>query len=140
MIHENTKPYYQYISLTNPLFTQSSKVFIEVKTEITEITMDHSSNKKQHNQDIRNANSINTFGEQQGVYDQINQHFQEENAEQKTVQEARDILGKSAEGLTDSQVNDLVNEVQYLVDTWIEEYEQKVFDGKTLKELLQLNL
>lgn len=77
---------------------------------------------------------------QQGIYDQINQNFQQQNEKQKTVQEARDILGKSAENLTDSQVLDLLNNVQYLVDTWIEEYEQKVFDGKTLKELLQLNI
>lgn len=84
--------------------------------------------------------SSNPHTTSQGVYDQINQHFHEQNEEQKTVQEARDILGESAENLTDSQVQDLVNEVQYLVDTWIEEYEQKVFDGKTLKELLQLNL
>jgi len=104
--------------------------------------MTHPSTKKQINSvpDMQNINSLNALGAQQGVYDQINQHFQEQNEEEKTVQEARDILGKSAEGLTDSQVHDLVNEVQYLVDTWIEEYEQKIFDGKTLKELLQLNL
>lgn len=103
------------------------------------------SHKKQTNfiseiESFQNINPINSLGAQQGVYDQINQHFQEQNEGQKTVQEARDILGESAENLTDSQVHDLVNEVQYLVDTWIEEYEQKVFDGKTLKELLQLNL
>lgn len=90
--------------------------------------------------DFQNINSLHSLGAQQGVYDQINHNFQEQNEKQKAVQEARDILGKSAENLTDSQVSDLVNEVQYLVDTWIEEYEQKVFDGKTLKELLQLNI
>ncbi len=76
----------------------------------------------------------------QGTYEQINQLFNQQNLQTKTIQEARDILGDSAQSLTDEQVYDLVNEIQYLVDTWLEEYEQKVFDGKTLKEVLQVNL
>ncbi len=76
----------------------------------------------------------------QGIYDQINSHFNEQNHQQKTIEEARDILGEQAQQLTDEQIYDLVNEVQYLVDTWIEEYEKKTFEGKTLKELVQLDL
>lgn len=72
----------------------------------------------------------------QGTYDQLNQLFDIQDKEQKEVQEAREILGDSAKDLSDSQVYDLVNEVQYLVDSWLEEYEKKVFDGKTLDELL----
>ena len=87
-----------------------------------------------------NTSSHKTISQKIDTYDQINQHFQQQNEGQKTIQEAREILGNEAEGLTDSQVKDLVNEIQYLVYTWIEEYEQKVFDGKTLKELLQINL
>ena len=75
----------------------------------------------------------------QGAYDQINQLFNEQDQQEKTVQEARDILGESAKDLTDSEVYDMVNEVQYLVDTWLEEFERKTFDGKTLNELLGLN-
>lgn len=75
-----------------------------------------------------------------GVYDQINTYFNEQDQQSKTVQEGREILGESAVGLTDEQVYDLVNEVQYLVDTWVEEYEKKIFDGKTLSELLQLDI
>ncbi len=75
----------------------------------------------------------------QDAYDQINQLFNEQDQQEKTVQEARDILGESAKDLTDSEVYDMVNEVQYLVDTWLEEFERKTFDGKTLNELLGLN-
>lgn len=76
----------------------------------------------------------------QGVYEQINQGFQEQDEKQKSVLEAREILGKPGEELSDEQVYDLVNEIQYLVDTWLEEYEKKVFDGKSLNELLQQDL
>ncbi|MBI2600009.1 hypothetical protein HYW43_03775 [Candidatus Daviesbacteria bacterium] len=74
----------------------------------------------------------------QGTYDQLNQLFSDQNKQQKDIQEARDILGESAQDLTDNQVYDLVNEIQFLVDSWLEEYERKVFDGKTLNELLNL--
>ena len=87
-----------------------------------------------------NNTPVNFQPPQHGTYEQLNQLFNQENQQTKTIQEARDILGESAKSLTDGQVNDLVNEIQYLVDTWLEEYEQKVFDGKTLKEVLQINL
>ena len=73
-----------------------------------------------------------------GLYDQLNAYLNEQDKQQKTVQETREILGESALKLTDEQVYDLTNEIQYLVDTWVEEFEQEIFDGKTLSELLQL--
>lgn len=85
-------------------------------------------------------NSISPNQSQQGIYDQFNNYFNEQDQQRKTVGDAREVLGESAESLTDEQVYDLVNEVQYLVDTWLEEYEKKVFDGKTLDELLQHEL
>ena len=77
---------------------------------------------------------------QQGVYDQLNQLFEDKEKKQRTIAEAKEILGDSAQSLTDDQVYDLVNEIQFLTDTWIEEFEQKVFDGKTLNELLETEL
>lgn len=77
--------------------------------------------------------------EQLGTYDQLNQLFNEQDKQQKDVQETREILGESAKDLTDSQVYDLTNEIQYLVDSWLEEFERKTFDGKTLNELLGLD-
>lgn len=76
---------------------------------------------------------------QQSAYEGINQLFNEQNQQQSTVREARDILGESAKDLTDSEVYDLVNEVQHLVDTWLEEFERNSFDGKTLNELIGIN-
>jgi hypothetical protein len=97
--------------------------------------------KQLKNNSIPLQNLSSTFqANQQGVYDQINKRFNEQDHQQKTVQEARDILGESASALLDDQIYDLVNEMQYLVDTWLEEYEQKIFEGKTLKELLQSDL
>jgi hypothetical protein len=84
-------------------------------------------------------NISSDFGNnQQGVYDQLNELFNDQDQQERAIQEARDILGDSAKNLDDSEVYDLVNEVQHLVDTWIEEFERETFDGKTLNELLDL--
>ncbi len=77
--------------------------------------------------------------EQQDIYENLNQHLSEQEKEQKSILEARDVLGETAENLTDEQVHSLVSEIQYLVDTWVEEFERKVYEGKTLKELLNPN-
>lgn len=79
---------------------------------------------------------METIGIEANNYDRLNQLFSEQDAQRKTIDEARNILSESAQTLTDEQVYDLITEVQYLVDSWIREYERKVFDGKTLDEFL----
>lgn len=81
---------------------------------------------------------IGTSSASLGVYDQLNNLFSEQDKQKKTIQEAREILGESAKDLADEQVFDLANEIQYLVDSWLEEYEKKVFDGKTLDEFIKI--
>lgn len=80
-----------------------------------------------------------SLSEQKGTYDQLNELFEDQNSQQRRVQEAREILGDSAKDLTDDQVFELVNNVQFLVDIWEEEFEKEVFGGKTLNELLGIN-
>lgn len=75
----------------------------------------------------------------QGTYDQINQLFNEQDSREKSILESREILGESANDMTDEQVFNLVTEMQYLADSWLEEFERQTFDGKTLIELLNLD-
>lgn len=92
---------------------------------------------------IENSTQYNTANLQknsQGIYDQINNYFSEQNQQQKIVQEAREVLGESASKMNDEKVYDMVVEMQYLVDTWVEEFEKEIFDGKTLKEIIQIDL
>jgi hypothetical protein len=76
--------------------------------------------------------------EQHSNYEKINQIFTDQKEQKKTILEAREILGESAKDLSDDQIHELISEVQFLVDTWLEEYERKTFDGKTLEELIGL--
>ena len=56
--------------------------------------------------------------------------------EQKDIDDAREILGDTAKDITDDQLKDILVEIQYLIESWLEEYERKIFNGRTLNELL----
>lgn len=56
--------------------------------------------------------------------------------EQKDIDEAREILGDAAKDLADDQLKDQVVMIQFLIETWMDEFERKIFNGKTLNELL----
>jgi hypothetical protein len=92
------------------------------------------------NEDVYNLHNLSpsTKEDAQGTYDQINQLFNTKDQQEKSILEAREILGESAKDLTDNQVYDLLNEIQFLVDSWLEEYERNTFEGKTLDELIGL--
>ena len=94
------------------------------------------------NEDIFNLHNLSPSTElnEQGTYDQINQLFNAQDQQEKSILEAREMLGDSARELTDSQIYDLLNEIQFLVESWLEEFERNTFEGKTLDELLGLKL
>lgn len=69
-------------------------------------------------------------------YSLLNQELDTQEFQKKTILDTRHILGDSANSLSDEQIIDLVNEIQFLVDSWLEEFERKSFDGKTLNELI----
>ncbi len=55
---------------------------------------------------------------------------------EKDIAEARQILGEVAKNMTDEQIRDQIACISYLTHSWLEEYERKVFDGKTLNEMI----
>lgn len=64
----------------------------------------------------------------------LSKMFPEQEHENKTVQRTKQILGDK---YTTVEVKSMIASFEYLINTWMEEYEKKVFDGKTLRELLQ---
>ena len=53
-----------------------------------------------------------------------------------TMEEIRTLLGSSANKLSDDQVKDTYIQLLCLVETWLDAFEQSIFDGKTIQELL----
>lgn len=57
------------------------------------------------------------------------------NQEENKIIKARGILGELSRDFTDEQLGYLVTDFEYLVDTWLDLFERKMFEGKTLREL-----
>jgi len=47
------------------------------------------------------------------------------------------MLGNKAESLTDIEVKDIVCKLEYLAEGFLDNYEKQIFQGKTLKQVLQ---
>lgn len=53
-----------------------------------------------------------------------------------TVEKAREILGKTAESMSDEELQKQMTMLKYLAESWLDEYEKTIFEGKTLNELI----
>jgi len=78
--------------------------------------------------------NIKCFPESNVLTDSLNEMFPEQSYENKTVKEAKEILGDE---YTTEEIKELSASFEYLITNWLEEYEKSVFNNKTLKELLQ---
>ena len=59
--------------------------------------------------------------------------------EENRLQKARGVLGESVKDVPDQILNAFITELQYLADSWLDDYEKGVFGDKTLTELLKGN-
>ncbi|MBI3485655.1 hypothetical protein HY025_01780 [Candidatus Daviesbacteria bacterium] len=62
--------------------------------------------------------------------------FPEQKYEEKNLQRTKEILGELANDFSSEQLKDAITEVQYLAESWLDDFEREVFGGLTLKELL----
>ncbi len=60
-----------------------------------------------------------------------------DNKEESKLQKARKILGETAKGQSDNEIQVFVTELQCLIDSWFDYFEKEVFEGVTLKQLLR---
>ena len=56
--------------------------------------------------------------------------------EENNISRTRNHLGEAARNFSDEQVQITITEFQFLIDSWLDEYEKEVFKGMTLKEVL----
>lgn len=62
--------------------------------------------------------------------------FPEQQYEEKSIQTAKEILGPIAKEYTQEELKCVVAELQYLAESWLDDFERDIFNGLTLKELL----
>ena len=77
----------------------------------------------------------NSFNPQQSIETAINNIFPLASEENKTSR-MRKALGETAQSLSNEQIETITTEFQFLIDSWMDEYEKEVFKGLTLKEVL----
>jgi hypothetical protein len=56
--------------------------------------------------------------------------------EENNITRTRNHLGDVSKKFSDEQMIATISEFQFLIDTWLDEYEREVFKGMTLKEVL----
>lgn len=66
----------------------------------------------------------------------LDELFPEQKYEEKDFQKAKDILGDIAKDYSPEQLKDVITEVKFLCESWLNDYERETFNGLTLQELL----
>lgn len=59
-----------------------------------------------------------------------------EKEEERKIAKTRSTLGEVGTKLSAEQIECINSEFQFLAETWLDEFEKGVFEGKTLKEIL----
>lgn len=62
--------------------------------------------------------------------------FPEQVYDEKSVQKAKEILGDLAKEFSPQELKDTVVQMQFLIETWLDDFEREIFDGLSLRELL----
>ncbi len=62
--------------------------------------------------------------------------FPEQKYEEKRLKQAKDALGLLGYELSAIELETVVMEVEFLMETWLDEFERHIFKGLTLQELL----
>lgn len=76
---------------------------------------------------------ISKFPQSNDLINVLNQMFPEQAHENRTVLDVRKILG---ENYSFEDTKALIAAFEYIIDNWLEEYERKIFDNKTVKEII----
>lgn len=62
--------------------------------------------------------------------------FPEQERDEKNKRIVRETLGAIANEFSEMQLRDLMTEIEFLTESWLDDFEKQIFKGKTLNELL----
>lgn len=80
-------------------------------------------------------NFSESYNPQQSIETAINHIFPLQSEENKTLR-MRKALGESAKSLSNERIETITTQFQFLIESWMDEFEKEVFSGLTLKEVL----
>lgn len=70
------------------------------------------------------------------IKESLNTLFPEQEYSGKDFQKTKETLGPIAKDLTTAELRDVIAETQFLINSWLDDFERNIFDGLTLNELL----
>jgi hypothetical protein len=80
--------------------------------------------------------SASSYKKNFSVSESLDAMFPEQKRQDREVFKTKEILGKLSDWFTDLQLKEIVTDIDFLVESWLDEFEREKFEGKTLKELL----
>lgn len=113
-------------SYQTKLFSQQQKVSLSVKSE--EIICVPSDVKR---------NALSFSADQYATLGNALNNIFPEKKDETNLERARRILGEIASGIPDDELIGGLAQFQSLLDSWFDEFEKNIFDGKTLNNLLR---
>ena len=70
------------------------------------------------------------------VEETLNTIFPSQREESK-IQRARRIMGEEVAKLSDQELEAYITEFEFLIDSWLDEFEKCCFDNRTLRQLIK---
>ena len=62
--------------------------------------------------------------------------FPEQKRQDKDVLKAKEALGELAKEFTELELKEVITDVDFMVESWLDDFERELFKGKTMQELL----
>jgi hypothetical protein len=62
--------------------------------------------------------------------------FPEQKRQDKDLLKAKEALGELAKEFTEVELKEVITDVDFIVESWLDDFERELFKGKTMQELL----
>jgi hypothetical protein len=83
-----------------------------------------------------NPSELTLKGKTESISQTLDQLFPEQGRDDKDIKLAKQILRDLSWELNPEELKVIVSEVQFLCESWLDDFERLVFNGQTLKEFL----
>lgn len=62
--------------------------------------------------------------------------FPEQKRQDKDVIKAKEALGELSKQFSEVELKEVITDIDFIVESWLDDFERDLFKGKTMKELL----
>ena len=76
------------------------------------------------------------FKSQLSISESLDAMFPEQKRQDKDLAQIKESLGELSKDLNNSELKAIATDIDYLVATWLDDFERTIFDGQTLREVL----